>query len=85
MCLVDEISISAQKWANNAKFQHSSSDERNGWGENLAWNMAKDENAAAKMAVMQWYSEIRDYNFNQPGFQSSTGHFTQVGKFGQQF
>lgn len=81
MSLVDEISISAQKWANNAKFEHSTSDQRNGWGENLAWNMAKDERSAAKMAVKQWYSEIRDFNFEQPEFQSSTGHFTQVLKF----
>ncbi|KAI5954649.1 hypothetical protein KGF54_002425 [Candida jiufengensis] len=25
-----------------------------------------------------WYNEIKDYNFNQPGYSSATGHFTQV-------
>ncbi|KAF6730593.1 Golgi-associated plant pathogenesis-related protein 1 [Oryzias melastigma] len=31
-----------------------------------------------KEAVEAWYSEIKDYNFAKPGFQSGTGHFTQV-------
>ncbi|GFR71362.1 pathogenesis-related protein 1 [Elysia marginata] len=25
-----------------------------------------------------WYDEIKDYNFDSPGFSGSTGHFTQV-------
>ena len=28
--------------------------------------------------VDSWYSEISNYNYSQPGFSSSTGHFTQV-------
>uniref|UniRef100_A0A673NBK4 SCP domain-containing protein n=1 Tax=Sinocyclocheilus rhinocerous TaxID=307959 RepID=A0A673NBK4_9TELE len=31
-----------------------------------------------KEAVDSWYSEIKDYNFNTPGHQPKTGHFTQV-------
>lgn len=29
-------------------------------------------------AVNSWYSEVKDYDFNKSGYQSNTGHFTQV-------
>ena len=32
-------------------------------------------------ATDSWYSEIKDYKFNKPGFNSKTGHFTQVKEF----
>ena len=28
--------------------------------------------------VDMWYSEVEKYNFDNPGWQSGTGHFTQV-------
>jgi hypothetical protein len=29
-------------------------------------------------ATQSWYDEIKDYNFDQPGFSMQAGHFTQV-------
>ena len=29
-------------------------------------------------ATDDWYNEIKQYNFNSPGFSMGTGHFTQV-------
>lgn len=29
-------------------------------------------------AVNSWYSEVKDYSFSKSGYQSNTGHFTQV-------
>ena len=34
--------------------------------------------AIGAQATDDWYKEIKFYNFNQPGFFMSTGHFTQV-------
>ena len=31
-----------------------------------------------QQAVDMWYGEIKDYDFQHPGFKSNTGHFTQV-------
>ena len=29
-------------------------------------------------ATKDWYAEVKDYDFNNPGFSFKTGHFTQV-------
>ncbi|XP_062410611.1 GLI pathogenesis-related 2 [Sardina pilchardus] len=74
-----ELSRSAQKWAKyllaSNKMQHSQAD----YGENLyyAWSSAPKQ-VKGKEAVDSWYNEIKDYSFSRPGFQSNTGHFTQV-------
>ena len=31
-----------------------------------------------KEATDSWYSEIKDYNFNNPAITDPTGHFTQL-------
>jgi hypothetical protein len=31
-----------------------------------------------EIVVDHWYNEIQNYNFNKPGFQAGTGHFTQL-------
>ena len=31
-----------------------------------------------KEVADRWYSEIKNYNFQQPGFTSGTGHFTAM-------
>jgi uncharacterized protein YkwD len=45
-------------------------------GENIA--MQNGAMLSAKQATDLWYNEIQDYNFDNPGFNMSTGHFTQV-------
>uniref|UniRef100_A0ABI7WYC5 GLI pathosis related 2 n=1 Tax=Felis catus TaxID=9685 RepID=A0ABI7WYC5_FELCA len=34
--------------------------------------------APGKEVADRWYSEIKNYNFQQPGFTSGTGHFTAM-------
>ena len=53
-------------------FAHDPS--RGGYGENMAWGT----NLTAAQAVNMWYAEHTSYDFDNPGFSPSTGHFTQL-------
>ena len=53
--------------------RHSTFNERNRAGENLAWGYGSVERA-----FLGWYNELDLYNFRNPGFSGATGHFTQV-------
>ncbi|GMM36411.1 sterol-binding protein [Saccharomycopsis crataegensis] len=52
----------------NGALTHSGGD----YGENLASGYSN------KGTVDAWYDEIKQYNYNSPGFSESTGHFTQL-------
>ncbi|KAI4890044.1 hypothetical protein NFI96_014715, partial [Prochilodus magdalenae] len=75
----EELCSTAQKWADHLlsikTLQHSETDD----GENVyySWSSSPKKLTGAE-AVESWYSEIKDYDFSKPGFQSGTGHFTQV-------
>lgn len=45
------------------------------YGENLALGYPLYD---GETGVIAWYNEIKDYDFSNPGFSESTGHFTQV-------
>ena len=47
-------------------------------GENLFWYYSGSVTLTGTDASQSWYSEIKDYDFNNPGFSSGTGHFTQL-------
>lgn len=72
-----KLQNNAQKWANELakkqSLQHANQQEE---GENLSYVMGKE--LTAQYACDMWYNEIKDYNYNRPGFSSATGHFTQV-------
>ena len=64
------LAQTAQAWANACIFQHSQTN----YGENLA----EGTGYSASQAVNDWYGEISQYDFNNPGYSDATGHFTQV-------
>jgi len=68
------LASQAESWANGCKFEHSTM----GNGENLYANSGSSFDGAS--AVTSWYNELYDpgYDFNNPGFSSGAGHFTQV-------
>ncbi|XP_016078262.1 PREDICTED: Golgi-associated plant pathogenesis-related protein 1 [Miniopterus natalensis] len=55
--------------------KHSPESSRGQCGENLAW---ASYDQTGKEVADRWYSEIKNYNFQQPGFNSGTGHFTAM-------
>ena len=81
----DPLSTGSQTWAEHlaliGKLEHSSSTERNGAGENIFVAYDTDAVSAAKIgkdASDSWYSEVGNYDYANPKFNASTGHFTQV-------
>lgn len=86
MTTSDSLNSTAQSWAKQiattGELAHSSSSQRNGAGENLyvsyttAASIAPD--TLANSAVKSWYDEVAKYNYANPAFAASTGHFTQV-------
>ncbi|XP_030621351.1 Golgi-associated plant pathogenesis-related protein 1, partial [Chanos chanos] len=79
LTMSEDLCSSAQAWANHLlstkALQHSNTNN----GENLYYAWSSDtKNLTGKEAVDSWYSEIKDYDFSNPRFQSNTGHFTQV-------
>ncbi|NES22861.1 MAG: secretion protein [Symploca sp. SIO3E6] len=83
MTLSSSLNSSAQEVADNMAstgvFEHSST---KGVGENLfvTYTTASsvDATALANQAVKNWYDEVSDYDYANPGFSAGTGHFTQV-------
>lgn len=59
----------AQKWSNRCEFTHS----RGSYGENLALGYPNWTSV-----INGWYSEVKDYHYDQPGFTGKTGHFTAL-------
>ncbi|KAB5565417.1 hypothetical protein PHYPO_G00241230 [Pangasianodon hypophthalmus] len=74
-----DLCSSAQAWADHLlsikTLQHSNSNN----GENLYYfQSTAPKKLTGEEPVESWYSEIKDYDFNKPGFKFNTGHFTQV-------
>ena len=45
-------------------------------GENLSYSF--EDNLTGETPINMWYEEISNYNFDNPGFTSGAGHFTQL-------
>ncbi|CAF1029172.1 unnamed protein product [Rotaria sordida] len=81
LVLDDGLSRGAQSYAKTLVktnvFAHST--DRDNVGENL---YKKSSSKALKLTgdkpTDSWYNEIKDYDFNKPGFSSAAGHLTQV-------
>ena len=69
----ESVENSAQTWANQCDFNH---ENQNTYGENL---YAGSANPTSEQVLTGWYNdEIGSYDYGNPGFSSTTGHFTAV-------
>ncbi|MEO6012484.1 MAG: CAP family protein [Devosia sp.] len=66
-----KLAATAQEWANACVFEHRT-------GSGLGENLAQGDGFPMSQFVNDWYNEIGQYDFNNPGFSDGTGHFTQV-------
>ncbi|XP_074753892.1 Golgi-associated plant pathogenesis-related protein 1 [Athene noctua] len=65
----------AEELATTRVLKHSSESANGRYGENLAW---ASYDQPGKDVADRWYSEIKNYSFQNPGFSSGTGHFTAM-------
>ncbi|XP_032298499.1 Golgi-associated plant pathogenesis-related protein 1 isoform X1 [Coturnix japonica] len=65
----------AEELAVSRVLKHSSESANGKCGENLAW---ASYDQPGKDVADRWYSEIKNYSFQNPGFSSGTGHFTAM-------
>jgi uncharacterized protein YkwD len=86
MTINSSVNTTSQSWADylatNQLFQHSTSTQRNGAGENLYVYYTTASSVAADIlatkAVESWYNEVAKYDYTKPGYTDATGNFTQV-------
>lgn len=75
----EDLAVSSQDWADKHvcgdPIVHSGNTYK---GEKLGENIAYGYNFIEAGGVTSWFNEIVDYNFNDPVYSSSTGHFTQL-------
>ena len=67
------LAKAAQSWAESnamgGAMEHASNLGDLGQGENLAWH-SNPSGEDDEWAVVAWYDEINDYDFNNPGFSA---------------
>ena len=84
LTLNSSLNTMAQNYANTMAstdtFAHSPSSSRKLNGQAVGENLygCRGMAVTGDSATKSWYDEISQYNYNDPGFKSGTGHFTQV-------
>ena len=75
--LCDIAQSYAEELARTGNFAHSNGSFH---GDNMGENLfaCYGMKISGKMMTDDWYNEVKQYNFNNPGYISGTGHFTQI-------
>lgn len=79
LSLNSELSAEAQSWAEHLLQKNTMMHSDTSDGENIYYSSSSIPiKLTGREAVDSWYSEVKYYNWKQPGYKSKTGHFTQV-------
>ncbi|XP_034152387.1 Golgi-associated plant pathogenesis-related protein 1 [Esox lucius] len=79
MTLSRDFCNSARKWAEHLVAIQNVVHSNGEIGENIfCATSTPPQTLTGKEAVDSWYSEVKDYNDSNPGFDLKTGNFTQV-------
>jgi len=74
----NDLAKDAEKWAkylaDNNRFKHAPNIQA---GESLYMSYYK-RNEPCTAATRAFYTDVKHYDFNKPGFSKNTRHFTQV-------
>ena len=70
--LARDAEVWAKQIARVGRLRHDNTSD----GENVFMVFGREIDGSD--AVNSWYSEVKDFDFNKPGYQPKTGHFTQV-------
>ena len=70
--LARDAEVWAKQIARVGRLRHDNTSD----GENVFMVFGRETDGSN--AVNSWYSEVKDYDFNKPGYQPKTGHCTQV-------
>ena len=73
-----QLEEAAQKWAVHLAMTNTFSHADGNFGENIWMIGPTNQPAACSSAISDWYNEIKQYNYQNPGYDSVTGHFSQV-------
>jgi hypothetical protein len=86
----EEITVASRRWSTTMRerriFQHASSAERGGAGENIAMNHVDDPEASARRAVQQWINSpphrafLLSRNITEAGVGGDGGYWTFRGR-----
>ncbi|GAA5971792.1 hypothetical protein JCM11641_001514 [Rhodosporidiobolus odoratus] len=71
----DKLADAAKAWTQNCVWGHGGGAAL-GAGENLAMSTANVD--YMKNGIQSWINEEKQYDYDEPGFKNTTGHFTQL-------
>ena len=73
-----DLEEAAQKWAVHLALTDSFTHADGNFGENIWMIGPTNQPGACSSAISDWYDEIKNYNYKNPGYDSETGHFSQL-------
>jgi len=77
---LNDAAVKCARWYAEQRTINHKCPHKGNAGENLAAGSGGNWSADqfADMSTNMWYDEEKKYDYNNPGFSSATGHFTQV-------